>query len=260
MNQPSEDLANTGYTIVPSLIHKDFAAKITESMSKSYDLCREIQVENGIEAATDGTVHHLIASDDELYLEVVNKICESDLFDFIKGYFGGNYIINSYGGVINLPLVRSYVTNMHRDIRFFSGDFPLMLNMLIMLDDINMDNGALYLLPGSHKSGDRPIEENFFRDSHRAVGQAGDVLLFNSNLWHAAGVNHTADLTREITITFTKPFMKQQLDYPRAIGYDKLETMNLDVQQLTGYFARTPSNLEEWYRQPSQRFYRPGQD
>jgi Phytanoyl-CoA dioxygenase (PhyH) len=260
MNKHSEDLANIGYTIIPSLIHKEFAAKITESMSKSYDLCREVQVKNGIDAVTDGTVHHLIASDDELYLELVNKICESDIFSFIKDYFGENYIINSYGGVINLPSVRSYVTNMHRDIRFFSGDFPLMLNMLIMLDDINIDNGALYLLSGSHKSGARPIEKTFFRDSHRAVGQTGDVLLFNSNLWHAAGVNLTADITREITITFTKPFMKQQLDYPRAIGYDKLETMSLDVQQLAGYFARTPSNLEEWYQQPSKRFYRPGQD
>jgi Phytanoyl-CoA dioxygenase (PhyH) len=260
MNKHAEDLANTGYTIVPSLLQKDFTNKITESISRSYDLCREVQIRNGIEAVTDGTLHHLIASDDELYLELVKKICESNLFNFIKDYFGGNYIINSYGGVINLPLISSYVTNMHRDIRFFSGDFPLMLNMLIMLDDINIDNGALYLLPGSHKSGDRPIENIFFRDSHRAVGKAGDVLLFNSNLWHAAGVNSTASITKEITITFTKPFMKQQLDYPRAIGYDKLEIMSLEVQQLIGYFARTPSNLEEWYQQPSKRFYRPGQD
>jgi ectoine hydroxylase-related dioxygenase (phytanoyl-CoA dioxygenase family) len=260
MNKHIEDLGELGYTIIPSLIDKNFAAKINESMSKSHGLCREIQVKNGIDAVTDGTVHHLIASSDGLYLELINKICKSSIFSFIKDYFGGNYIINSYGGVINLPLIRSYVTNMHRDIRFFSGDFPLMLNMLIMLDDINIDNGALYLLAGSHKNGNRPIVEDFFKASYRAVGRTGDVLLFNSNLWHAAGINQTADITREITITFTKPFMKQQLDYPRAIGYNKLEKMSLDAQQIIGYFARTPSDLEEWYQPPNKRFYRPGQD
>jgi ectoine hydroxylase-related dioxygenase (phytanoyl-CoA dioxygenase family) len=260
MNKHTEDLVNIGYTIIPSLINNEFATKINESMSRSYDLCREIQVKNGIDTVTDGTIHHLIASSDELYLELINKICKSSIFSFIKDYFGGNYIINSCGGVINLPLIRSYVTNMHRDIRFFSGDFPLMLNMLIMLDNINIDNGALYLLAGSHKNGDRPIVEDFFKASYRAVGRTGDVLLFNSNLWHAAGVNQTADITREITITFTKPFMKQQLDYPRAIGYNKLEKMSLDAQQIIGYFARTPSDLEEWYQPPNKRFYRPGQD
>jgi Phytanoyl-CoA dioxygenase (PhyH) len=260
MNKHKEDLLNQGYTIIPSLIDEYFTSVINSSMDKSYDLCREVQVKNGIDAATDGTVHHLIASGDQVYLEIVDRICKSSVFNLIKDYFNGNYIINSYGGVINLPEARSYVTNMHRDIRFFSGDFPLMLNMLIMLDDINIHNGALYLLAESHKKNDKPVVENFFKESDRAIGNKGDVLLFNSNLWHAAGVNETAQVTKEITITFTKPFMKQQLDYPRAISYDKLEKMSLEMQQLIGYFSRTPSNLEEWYQKPDKRFYRPGQD
>jgi Phytanoyl-CoA dioxygenase (PhyH) len=260
MNQHTEDLFNNGYTIIPSLIDGQFAAAINQSIVSSYDLCREVQIRNGIEAVTDGTLHHLIASGNEVYLKIIDQICQSSIFQFIREYFDGNYIINSYGGVINLPLTRSYVTNMHRDIRFFSGDLPLMLNMLIMLDDITVDNGALYLLSGSHKKGDRPIQADFFEKSDRAVGKTGDVLLFNSNLWHAAGVNETKQATREITITLSKPFMKQQLDYPRAIGYDKLEKMSPEMQQVIGYFARTPSNLEEWYQKPEKRFYRPGQD
>jgi Phytanoyl-CoA dioxygenase (PhyH) len=260
MKKHKLELLKKGYTIIPSFLDKDFADILKESMYKSYDLCRNVQVKNGIDAATDGTIHHSIASEDTMYLELINRLCQSDLFNFIQDYFGGNYIINSYGGVINLPLGRSYVTNMHRDIRFFSGEFPLMLNMLVMLDDLTPDNGALYLLAESHQIGDRPVVKDFFEKSDRAIGKKGDILFFNSNLWHAAGVNETEKETMEITVTLTKPFMKQQLDYPRAVGYDRVEEMSPKLQQIIGYFSRTPSNLEEWYQKPEQRFYRPGQD
>jgi ectoine hydroxylase-related dioxygenase (phytanoyl-CoA dioxygenase family) len=254
------DLSVKGYTTIPSFIDGKFADRLKDSMAKSYDLCREIQIKNGIDAVTDGTIHHAIASKNEIYLDLIERLCKSDVFNFIKDYFCGNYIINSYGGVINLPFEQSYVTNMHRDIRFFSGGLPLMLNMLVMLDDLTPDNGALYLLAESHKTGDRPVEQDFFDRSDRAIGKKGDLLLFDSNLWHAAGVNKTEEKTMEVTITLTKPFMKQQLDYSRAIGYDLVENMNPQLQQLIGYFARTPSNLEEWYQKPENRFYRPGQD
>lgn len=260
MKNAQAELSLKGYTIISSFIDEQFTNKLKESINKSYDLCRKIQVKNGIDAVTDGTIHHLISSGDRVYIDLIDRLCRSNIFNFIQDYFGGNYIINSYGGVINLPLGRSYVTNMHRDIRFFSGGFPLMLNMLVMLDDLTPENGALYLLAGSHEKGDKPIVEKFFKESDRAVGKRGDILFFNSNLWHAAGVNETERETNEITITFTKPFMKQQLDYPRSVGYDELEKMSPEVQQIIGYFARTPSNLEEWYQKPENRFYRPGQD
>jgi Phytanoyl-CoA dioxygenase (PhyH) len=260
MKSAQTDLSFKGYAIIPSFLDEEFIHELKESMSRSYNLCRNIQVNNGIDAVTDGTIHHLVASGDRVYLDLIDRLCRSNIFKFIQDYFDGNYIINSYGGVINLPLGRSYVTNMHRDIRFFSGGFPLMLNMLVMLDDLTPENGALYLLAGSHEQGDKPIVEKFFKDSDRATGKRGDILFFNSNLWHAAGVNETSQETKEITITFTKPFMKQQLDYPRSVGYDDLERMSPELQQMIGYFARTPSTLEEWYQKPENRFYRPGQD
>ena len=121
MKNAQTDLLFKGYAIIPSFLDEDFTHKLKESMSRSYDVCRNIQIKNGIDAATDGTVHHLVASGDGVYLDLIDRLCQSNIFKFIQNYFGGNHIINSYGGVINIPSGRSYVTNMHRDIRFFSG-------------------------------------------------------------------------------------------------------------------------------------------
>jgi len=260
MNINFIELKDNGYTIIPSFFDKDYMNTVSNSIDQSYELCRKIQIENGIDSGTDGTVHHLLGSDDSIYLEILKKISHSSIYEFIKKYFKGNFIVNSYGAVINTTLKPSYVANIHRDIRFFSRGFPLMLNMLIMLDDFHLENGATYLLAKSHLIDEKPTEEIFYDKSDRAVGKKGDILFFNTNLWHAAGLNSTKKTRKAITITFSKPFLKQQLDYSRAIGYENVEKLSKKLQQLVGFYSRIPSNLDEWYQKPEHRYYRPGQD
>jgi ectoine hydroxylase-related dioxygenase (phytanoyl-CoA dioxygenase family) len=54
--------------------------------------------------------------------------------------------------------------------------------------------------------------------------------------------------------------MKQLLDYPRAIGYDKMDDFSLELQQLLGYHSRVPASLDEWYQPEDKRFYKKNQD
>jgi ectoine hydroxylase-related dioxygenase (phytanoyl-CoA dioxygenase family) len=254
------ELNERGFTIFHQFFEDNYLNELSSAIDQSYKICRKVQVANGIQEVTDGTVHHLLATDNSIYIDLLKKISISKLNEFIKSFFTSNYILNSFGGVINLKDKTSYVANIHRDIRLFSGEFPLMLNMLIMLDDFSIENGATYLLEGSHKIHSKPNEEVFYNQSVRALGNRGAILFFNSNLWHAAGLNTTSNKRRALTLTFTKPFMKQQLDYSRALGYEKVACMSDEIKQIIGFFSRTPSNLEEWYQKPEERFYRRNQD
>jgi hypothetical protein len=47
-----------------------------------------------------------------------------------KAFFGGNFILNLYGGVINERCVHAYVQKVHRNIRFGSDSRRFMLNAL----------------------------------------------------------------------------------------------------------------------------------
>ena len=260
MNAQATELKERGFTLFRQVFDTAYVDALSAAMDRSYEMCRAVQVANGVQEVTDGTVHHLLATGDPIYVDLLERICSSPVSSFIQSFFQGKYILNSYGGVINLTAKPSYVANIHRDIRFFTGDFPLMLNLLIMLDDFTLDNGATYLLEGSHRVEAKPDTDHFYAHAARAIGKRGDILFFNSNLWHAAGLNTTQHKRRAFTITFTKPFMKQQLDYSRTLGYENVTAMPEDVQQIVGYFARTPTNLQEWYQKPENRFYRPGQD
>ncbi len=126
----------------------------------------------------------------------------------------------------------------------------MMINMLVMLDDFTLDNGATWFLTGSNNKDERPDETYFYQQADRAVGKAGDIILFDSLLWHAAGKNTTDKVRRALTLTFSRPFMKQQLDYPRLIGYHRYDSREFseDVCQVIGFNSRVPANLNEWYQ------------
>jgi len=247
-----ETLAREGWALAPAVVDAALLQRLREQLQSAYEEQRAIQMANGVGDGTDGTVHHLPLAGGA-FLELLEVDALTTLLD---DFFGGPYIVNTYGGVLNLPSNVSYVGRIHRDLRSFSGDLRLMAQWLVMLDEFTEDNGATYLLSGSHRSPQPPDEKAFFAAAARAVGPAGSIVVFNSNLWHAAGVNASTQPRRALTIAFTRPFMKQQLDYPRALGYERADSFSPRLRQLLGYNARVPSSLDEWYQPLERRLYK----
>ncbi len=244
-----------GWVIFEAVVAKPLIERMIEDIHKAYKICRDVQVKNGIAAQTEFTVHHLIGLGDSFleYLEVM------PIKPHIERYFGGKYILNSFGGAINSAHSRSYAQDIHRDIRSFSGAMPVLLNTLVMFDDFTEQNGSTYLLPGGHKLADKPGKGVFYSKAERALGPAGSILMFNSNLWHAGGDNCTDKPRRSVTPMFCKPWVKPQFDYPRALGYDSPEKFSSELRQILGYNARIPATLDEWYQPSAKRMYKSDQ-
>lgn len=252
-------MADTGIVIFENVVPKDLISEMREDLYSSYEKCREIQVKNGISEHNEYTTHHLIILADSFmkYLEW------SEIFEpYLQDHFGRMYILNSFGGAINKARSRSYAHEIHCDVRSYSPpELPFILNTLVMLDDFTEDNGATYLLPGSHKAyPQKPDKDEFFANAIRATAPAGSVLMFNSNVWHAGGDNQTDKDRCSVTPMYCQPFFKPQFDYPRAFGYDKAGDFSEFMSQLLGYNARTPATLDEWYQPPENRMYKPTQE
>ena len=244
-----------GWICFDQVIDAAYLKKINDALPDIYQVRRDIQVKNGIVDKTEGTIHHML-EDNGVSLDFLSRMY---LDDYIREFLDGNYILNSFGGLFNLKGNLAYTGNVHRDVRSWTGDLKLMVNMLVMLDDFTLENGATYLLTGSHRAPEKPSDEEFFAKADRAVGKAGSIILFDSMLWHATGENLVGGMRRALTLTFTRPYIKQQLDYPRYMGYEREEEFSDDLRQVIGYNARVPSNLDEWYQPPQKRMYKPGQ-
>jgi len=251
----SEAMDLFGWVIYENVLTPEFVDEVNESLKGAYQIRRAIQIENGIGENTDGTLHHLIDRDN-FALEFLSRGYFSEE---IERFFNGKYILNAFGAVINSKNIQQYVQKIHRDVRSFTGDMKMMIQMLVVLDDFTEENGATYFLSGSHKRDDRPDPNYFYNHAVRAIVKRGSIILFDSNLWHAAGTNTTDKIRRALTIGFTPPYIKQQFDYPRSLGYEYGESLSDALRQIIGYNARVPATLYEYYQPPHKRMYRPGQ-
>jgi hypothetical protein len=253
----ADRLQSAGWLVAPAAIPDGLRATLAVQLGPALARREAIRARNGVEGNNDGTLHHLLA-DHPAFVELL--ACYEAFDPLLRAFFSGNYILNSYGGVVNVRDASAYVHRVHRDIRFASDARRFMLNTLVMLDDFTVENGATYLLSGSHLSASKPEDAHFFRAAERAIGAAGSVLIFDSRLWHAAGPNLTDRPRRALTLTFTSPFFKQQLDYPRLMGDAKGESFTPFLRQAIGYNARVPATLDDYYVPVARRFYQRGQD
>lgn len=254
------ELKTKGFTILRNIVSESWTYQLRTAIDKSFLEHRKIQSENGNEINTDGVALHVLLTD-PIFIDFLAHLQSIGLFESLEKYFfKSKCILNSFSALNNIPNAPNFSAKVHRDLRFYSGDFPVMVNCLVMVDDFTIENGGTYLLPESHLKQEQPSDKLFLYDAIQATGKKGDILIFNSNVFHASAPNKTTDDRRAIPITVCRSFMKQLLDYPRAIGYEKMTNFNLEMQQFLGYHSRVPASLHEWYQPEENRFYKKNQD
>lgn len=148
----------------------------------------------------------------------------------------------------------------------FHMDFPRVLqgyvasvNVFFAIDAFTSENGATLVVPGSHQQCVRPSNPYMDRVAVPAECPAGSMIVFDSTLWHAAGRNTSGRDRLAINHQFTRSFIKQQIDYVRALGDETVLRQEARVQQLLGWYTRVVTSLDEYYLPEDQRLYRKGQ-
>ena len=257
-----QNLNLEGYTIVRGYhdISKDLDI-LSKEMDKSFINQSELRKQLNHDMKSDGVAFHVLANQEQ-FLYFFEILVKKGLFrDLKENFFNANCILNSFTALNNVPNEPNFSSIIHRDLRFYSGEFPVMVNCLLMVDDFTIENGATYLLPKSHLVEDKPTDEYFYKNAIQATGKRGDLIIFDSNVFHASAPNKTDQNRRALPITISRSFMKQLLDYPRALGYELgMYRFSKELQQALGYHSRVPSDLVEWYSQSDSRLYLPNQD
>lgn len=254
------DLKKCGYVVLPQLINSDWILKLSKAINDEFSMHRNKQISNQNDINTDGVALHVILGN-KVFIEFVEHLIEIGFVKNISNnFFKSNCILNSFSALNNLPNVQNFSAVVHRDLRFYTHGLPVMVNCLLMIDDFTNENGGTLLLPYSHLEERKPSDEEFFEKAVQINGKSGDMLIFDSNVWHASAYNKTENGRRAIPITISRSFLKQLLDYPRALGYDKIDDYGYELQQFLGYHARVPASLDEWYQPEDKRFYKKNQD
>lgn len=256
LEEAAAQLADKGWALFPAVVPEGDLAGIREAVLACIADCGRRQVASGACAVADGTAHHAVGQ----YPPLDRFLEQRWLHGHIDRFFGGAaFILHAFNPVLVAPHGESYLHNIHRDVRTHAGDFRLLVNMLVMVDAFTLENGATHVLSGSHGDPRRPSEADFLARSERLLGPAGSIVLFDSNLWHAAGRNASPQPRCALTLSFSRAFVKQQMDYPRFLGEAYGQAASPALRQLLGYDAMTPTSYEEFYRPRERRLYKADQ-
>jgi ectoine hydroxylase-related dioxygenase (phytanoyl-CoA dioxygenase family) len=258
--QDIKQIKDLGYVVLKNAVNISWIDLLRSSIDQSFKDHEKTRKQTQNEINNDGVALHVLLSN-SIYLEFLNYLLSTDIIKTLKSeYFGSNCILNSFSALNNIPNRPNFSSIVHRDLRFYSHNLPVMVNCLLMIDEFTIENGGTYLLPYSHHKEEKPSDEYFFKNAIQITGNEGDLLIFDSNVWHASAPNKTDKDRRAIPITISRSFMKQLLDYPRALGFERMNEFSEDLQQFLGYHSRVPSSLNEWYLPENNRFYKKNQD
>lgn len=251
-----EQIKRNGFFVIKNLIDK----KLIESLSAELDRVWENQVKKYSEANLKkindwGQVRAPMNESDEFLKLITNK----SILNYVDEFVGETAILHLQNGIILYPSLNHNQSKFHKDFpkNFISSEI-LSFNSFIALDDFTIENGGTFLVPGTHLKIEKPSNEFIESNKIQITCSSGSVIFFDSTLWHAGGHNKTESVRRAINMQWTKPFIKQQLDYPEILK-DKVDTESLLAQKL-GMWTIPPKSVDQ-YRvlDESQRTYRRGQ-
>jgi hypothetical protein len=252
LDQFDERMRNQGWALFEGVVPPGELDALRADVLRSAEDCGRMQVAGGVADRPDGTAHHAVGR----YASFDAFLDDCPLAEAIGRFFGGApYILHAFNPATVAPARSSYLHKIHRDVRTHAGDFRLLLNMLVMVDAFTLENGATHVLSGSHHDETPPDETMFWAASDRLTAPAGSIVLFDSNLWHAAGTNVSDRPRAALTLSFSRAFVKQQMDYPRFLGEDYGRRASPRLRQLLGYNAMVPTSYDEWYRPRESRLY-----
>jgi len=240
----AEDIRIKGHTVIKNLLSedelRDYRNKLDDIYQKQVD---EFGGEENLRKINDAFIVRLPLCYDDLFLELATNKAVLSLVEKILGDY---FILMLQNGIINLPTSKNFQTFWHRDLNYqhFISSRPLSVSALFCLDPFNVKTGGTHLLPGTHKIEKFPTERYVLENEIPADAPAGSVIIFDSMLYHRAGVNLSKNTRRGVNHMYCLPFIKQQISLPQALG-GKFKD-NPYLSKFLGYESEPGLNVMDW--------------
>lgn len=125
--------------------------------------------------------------------------------------------------------------------------YQQVLNVTWALTDYTRDNGAVAIVPGSHRAGRMPMkyEENFLANDAPVPAfpiecEAGSLIVWGGTTWHGSFPRTAPGLRLNLVIAFCRSYMKQVRDFRSELPAEIVERNGPAFAQLVGMNALYP--------------------
>mmetsp|Transcript_23718 Transcript_23718/g.39016 ORF Transcript_23718/g.39016 Transcript_23718/m.39016 type:complete len:388 (+) Transcript_23718:113-1276(+) len=215
-----DELKSEGYTVLPSLITPQEAARIKAELQT---------LEQGGEGSRSSVQHRIpdIVYRKEIFARLLTHPV---VVAIMRGYLGDNMRCAAYGSNTLLPQEASldpglgwHVDYPYHEMEVPWPDMPLGAQVLWLLDEFTANNGGTMFLPQTHQLL-KPPASNYTNPPGSRVVQApaGSVLLSHAAWWHRQTRNISGKTRSAALAMFVRGFVKPKRKMDEE--FDKLKT------------------------------------
>jgi hypothetical protein len=147
-----------------------------------------------------------------------------------------NFILRSLiarsGGPAPMPLhIDAFIPS--------SGTTTWAVQAAVVLEDQYPENGCTTVVPGSHRA-DRYADQAAVKSAVPISSKAGDIVMWDSRLWHGTTGNQTGKSRWSIVGTFVRWWIKQNYDITRSLPEAIYRQLNDEEKAVMGYCSIPP--------------------
>jgi ectoine hydroxylase-related dioxygenase (phytanoyl-CoA dioxygenase family) len=209
------DLEEQGFVILPGFLS---AAEVERFRSRVEELFAAEGDQSGSEFKQEAGARRLANAVDKG--EIFEKVIETPkILEYVEMVLGADFKLSS----LNVRSANPH-GNSGQPLHVDSGELPDALgnsvcNSVWMLDDFTEQNGALRVVPGSHRWMRIPEPGASVEGEILVTGTAGTVVVMNAHMWHGGTDNRTDHPRRAMHVYYTrgdKPQQQYQKRWVRA--------------------------------------------
>src|SRR5262245_39750585 len=187
-----EALRFEGCCIVTGVIEAPVLAALRTAMYRVQDAILETVGIDRLARAEELGVLRLMMKWDPVFFSLLELPPVIALIDAVVSptavmHLQNGFILPSLQSVDGTP--RVFQNTFHRDFPRYLNGYMASVNTLFAVDPFTQENGATWVVPGTHQRAELPEACYVYRNAIPAECPAGSMVVFDSTLWHAAGEN-----------------------------------------------------------------------
>ena len=221
-----EQLEDRGYVVLPGFMSRE----VVEALRARVEELFENEGENaGSEFRAEPNTRRLanLVAKGELFERVVSH---PEVLEYVSAVLGERFKLSSLNARSANPHSDSYQP-LHADMGLVADEKGYAVcNTVWMLDDFTADNGALRVVPGSHKW--KRLPDGSVVDERLVTSPAGTVVVMNAHMWHGGTANLTAAPRRALHAFYCRHDIAQQQYQKKLIPAEVQEGFSPELRRV----------------------------
>jgi ectoine hydroxylase-related dioxygenase (phytanoyl-CoA dioxygenase family) len=260
-----EQLENNGFVIIENLISEnecDAFKLLLEEYSDKYKHLHARENPASVHGLNDKSMEKVVYNLHNKSIEWFKLFCHPEVLLILdKLLMNGSYKDSEPYYMNNNsarnPLLGNPGQQLHSDSRLPGINYCIVANVLWMIDDFTITNGATRVVPGSHKFMQFAEDGKKYDEEILVTGKRGSALIFNANLWHGGGPNFDGSSRWAIALGYARWFIKPAFDYMLNTPTEVYDQLSDKQKEILGFNCIAPKDEFTRVRRRSDFFEKP---